>query len=69
MAERKAQTLAELIDSLPEEERIVLLLYFAKNLSVADIAAKIGVPERSVAVVLASGRARLRSTFDFPSRD
>jgi DNA-directed RNA polymerase specialized sigma24 family protein len=45
------------------------LLYFAKNLSVADIAAKIGVPERSVAAVLASGRARLRSTFDFPSTD
>jgi RNA polymerase sigma factor (sigma-70 family) len=69
MAERKAQTLAELIESLPEEERIVLLLYFAKNLSVADIATKIGVPERSVAAVLASGRARLRSSFDFPSTD
>lgn len=69
MAEPKSQTLAELIDSLPEEERIVLLLYFAKNHSVAEIAAKIGVPERSVAAVLASGRARLRSTFDFPSAD
>jgi len=69
VAEQKRQTVIELIASLPEEERIVLLLYFGKNLTVVEIAAKIGVPERSVTAVLASGRARLRESFDFPSPD
>jgi RNA polymerase sigma factor (sigma-70 family) len=62
-------TLAQLIADLPEEERIVLMLFFVKNLSTAEIATRIGVPERSVRTVLASGRARLRSTLDFPSLD
>jgi RNA polymerase sigma factor (sigma-70 family) len=62
-------TLAQLIAALPEEERIILMLYFVKNLSTAEIATKIGVPERSVRTVLESGRSRLRSTLDFPSSD
>ncbi len=69
MSEKEKATLAELIASLPEEERVILMLHFVKNLSVREIAAKIGVPERSVSTVLASGRARLRSTLDFPSLD
>ena len=69
MAEQKKQTVIELIASLPEEERIVLLLYFGKNLTVVEIAAKIGVPERAVSAGLASGRAGLRESFDFPSPD
>ncbi len=69
MAEQKKQTVIELIASLPVEERIILLLYFGQNLSTAEIAIKIGVPERSVSAVLASGRARLRESFDFPSID
>ncbi|MBU6163892.1 MAG: RNA polymerase sigma factor [Candidatus Nanopelagicaceae bacterium] len=63
------RTLAQLIAALPEEERVILMLYFVKNLSIAEIAAKIGVPERSVRTVLESGRSRLRSTLDFPSSD
>jgi len=63
------RTLAQLIAALPEEERVILMLYFVKNLSIAEIAAKIGVPERSVRTVLESGRSRLRSTLDFPSAD
>jgi len=62
-------TLAQLIAALPEEERIILMLYFVKNVSTAEIAAKIGVTERSVRTVLESGRSRLRSTLDFPSSD
>jgi len=62
-------TLAQLIATLPEEERIILMLYFVKNVSTAEIAAKIGVTERSVRTVLESGRSRLRSTLDFPSSD
>ena len=69
MSEKEKATLAELIASLPEEERVILMLYFVKNLSVREIATKIGVPERSISTVLASGRARLRSTLDFPSLD
>ena len=63
------RTLAQLIAALPEEERVILMLYFVKNLSIAEIAAKIGAPERSVRTVLESGRSRLRSTLDFPSSD
>ncbi|MEY3107732.1 MAG: hypothetical protein RL730_83 [Actinomycetota bacterium] len=63
------RTLAQLIAALPEEERVILMLYFVKNLTIAEIAAKIGVPERSVRTVLESGRSRLRSTLDFPSSD
>ena len=69
MAEEKKLTIVELISSLPEEERVILMLYFAKNLSLSEIAEKIGVPERAVSAVLASGRARLRESFDFPSSD
>ena len=65
----KKPTLAQLIATLPEEERIILMLYFVKNVSTAEIAAKIGVTERSVRTVLESGRSRLRSTLDFPSSD
>jgi RNA polymerase sigma factor (sigma-70 family) len=60
-------TLAELIDSLPEEERVVLTLHYMRQLSVTEIAGRIGVPERAVSAVLASARARLSSAFNFPS--
>ena len=64
--EQQNQTLAEFIAALPEEERIVLTLHFLRQNSIADIAAQIGVPERAVSAVLASGRARLSSAFNFP---
>ena len=67
MAQKENQTLAEFINSLPEEERVVLTLYFVKRQSVAEIASKIGVPERAISVVLASGRARMSALFNFPS--
>lgn len=53
------QTLAQLLASLPEEERIILTLYYLRSLSVAQIAAALSVPERSVLVIIASGRAHL----------
>lgn len=59
-------TLAELIASLPEEERVILTLHFLKNQSIDAIAATLGVPERSVHAVLASGRSRLSAIFNFP---
>lgn len=56
-----AQTLAEFLASLPEEERVILNLYYVKSLSAQEIAGALGVPERSVAVVIIAGRARLTS--------
>lgn len=62
MGDRQAQTLVELIASLPEEERVILTLHLVKRFSLSEIATKLGVPERSVEAVLASARARLTSS-------
>lgn len=67
MTERSPLTLSELIAALPEEERIILTLHLVKSLSTSEIAARIGAPERSVIAVLASGRARLAASLNFPS--
>ena len=67
MADEKQLTLSEFLDSLPEEERVVLTLYFVKRISTTEIASKLGVPERAISAVLASGRARMSSVFNFPS--
>lgn len=67
MTERSPMTLAELIASLPEEERVILTLHFVKSLPTSEIATRIGAPERAVAAVLAAGRARLAASLNFPS--
>ena len=54
------QTLAELLASLPEEERIILTLHYLRSKSSSDIAAMLSVPERSVIVVIECGKARLK---------
>ena len=53
------KTIAELITTLPEEERLILTLYLVNMISTAEIAEKLGVPERAVVSVVASGRSRL----------
>lgn len=53
------QTLAELLASLPEEERIILTLHYLRSKSSSDIATMLSVPERAVLVVIESGKARL----------
>lgn len=53
------QTLGELIASLPEEERIILTLHYLRGKNSADIATLLGVPEKSVATVIESGKRRL----------
>ncbi len=70
MADDKYQlTLLELIAGLPEEERIVLTLHYVKSLTSSQIASVLGVPERAITTVIASGKARLRSSLpsDFPT--
>jgi DNA-directed RNA polymerase specialized sigma24 family protein len=52
-------TLAELLASLPEEERIILTLHYLRSQSSSEIASLLRVPERAVIVVIESGKARL----------
>ena len=53
------QTLAELLASLPEEERIILTLHYLRSKSSGEIAELLVVPEKSVLVVIESGKKRL----------
>lgn len=55
------QTLAELLASLPEEERIILTLHYLRSKSSNEIATLLSVPERAVTAVIESGKARLRA--------
>jgi RNA polymerase sigma factor (sigma-70 family) len=53
------KTLAQLLASLPEEERIILTLHYLRSKSTSEIAQLLGVPEKSVLVVIESGKKRL----------
>jgi RNA polymerase sigma factor (sigma-70 family) len=53
------ETIAQLLASLPEEERIILTLYYLREKSSAEIAAMLQVPERAVIAVISSGKARI----------
>ncbi|CAB4621508.1 MAG: hypothetical protein RL192_210 [Actinomycetota bacterium] len=56
------KTLAEVLAALPEEEKIILMMHYLRSMSAIEIAQKLGVPERSVAAVIATGKARLSKT-------
>jgi RNA polymerase sigma factor (sigma-70 family) len=56
------KTLAEVLAALPEEERIILVMHYLRSMSPSEIAQQLGVPERSVAAIIAVGRARLSKT-------
>ena len=53
------RSIAELISALPEEERLILTLHLVNLVSTTEIAKKLGVPERAVISVIASGKSRL----------
>ncbi|MEY4972106.1 MAG: hypothetical protein RL399_63 [Actinomycetota bacterium] len=53
------QTIAEMLASLPEEERFILTLHYLKGKSAAEIATLLSVPERAVAAVIESGKRRI----------
>ena len=55
------QTLAQLLASLPEEERIILTLHYLRSKSSREIAELLAVPEKSVMAVIDSGKKRLTS--------
>jgi DNA-directed RNA polymerase specialized sigma24 family protein len=54
-------TLAGALAQLPEEERIILSLHYLRSMPVGEIAALLGVPEKSVVAVMASGKLRITS--------
>ena len=56
---KPAKTLAEVLSGLPEEERIILTMHLLRGLTAAEIAELIGVPERAVSSLIASGKSRL----------
>ncbi|CAN2211004.1 RNA polymerase sigma factor 70, region 4 type 2 [Candidatus Nanopelagicaceae bacterium] len=58
------QTLAELLASLPDEERIILTLHYLRSKSSVEIAALLSVPEKSVLTVIDSGKKRLTAIFN-----
>jgi DNA-directed RNA polymerase specialized sigma24 family protein len=53
------QTIAELIASLPEEERIILTLHYLRLKSADEIAELLGVPVKSVVAGIDSGKRRI----------
>jgi DNA-directed RNA polymerase specialized sigma24 family protein len=54
------ETIAQLLASMPEEERIILTLHLLRGKSSEDIALLLQVPERAVIAVIASGKTRLK---------
>jgi DNA-directed RNA polymerase specialized sigma24 family protein len=57
----KGGTIADLIASLPEEERIILTLHYLRGKDASEIAALLSVPEKSVLVVISLGKNRITS--------
>lgn len=58
-------TLAEVLASLPEEERFILTLHYLRSKSSLEIAQLLGVPVRSVDAVIGQGKARLSALLGF----
>jgi RNA polymerase sigma factor (sigma-70 family) len=56
---KQPQTLADALAGLPEEERIILMMHYLKSMTASQIASMLGVPERSVEVIIKQGKARL----------
>jgi RNA polymerase sigma factor (sigma-70 family) len=56
------QTIADVIASLPEEERIILTLHYLGGKGVEEIAALLSVPSKSVSSVIESGKRRITRT-------
>ncbi len=52
-------TLAEVLASLPEEERFILNMHYLRSMSSDEIAELLSVPVRAVDAVITTGKARL----------
>ena len=56
--------LSELLASLPEEERFILIMHYIRSMSAKEIAETLGVPERAVQSVITTGKSRLLSALN-----
>ena len=56
--------IADLLASLPEEERFILSMHYLKGMSEIEIAKTLGVPQRAVNSVITSGKTRLLSALN-----
>lgn len=63
---KPAPSIADLIASLPEEERFILTLHYLKGMETGEIASTLGVPIKAVASVIDGGKKRLLAALDFP---
>ena len=52
-------TLAEVLASLPGEERFILSMHYLRSMSSNEIAELLSVPVRAVDAVITTGKARL----------
>ena len=52
-------SLADALAQLPEEERFILTLHYLRSMPSDEIAKLLGVPEKSVINVMASGKGRI----------
>jgi len=59
VSEQPPKTLADLLATLPEEERFILTLHYINGRSSSEIASALGVPSRAVESVIAAGKARI----------
>lgn len=55
------QTIADVIASLPEEERIILTLHYLRGKDAFEIGLLLSVPSKSVSAVIESGKRRITS--------
>lgn len=55
------QTIADVIASLPEEERIILTLHYLRGKDADEIGLLLSVPSKSVSAVIDSGKRRITS--------
>lgn len=63
---KSAPSLAELLASLPDEERFILLLHYVKGMNTVQIAVSLDVPQKAVVSVIEQGKKRLLTALDFP---
>jgi RNA polymerase sigma factor (sigma-70 family) len=56
--------IADLLASLPDEERFILSMHYLRGMTEIEIAKTLGVPERAVASVITSGKTRLLSALN-----
>jgi DNA-directed RNA polymerase specialized sigma24 family protein len=59
------KTIADVIASLPEEERIILTLHYLRGKSADEIAELLAVPTKSVIAVIESGKRRITAQLGF----